>query len=994
MTKLKKDYSIGLDIGDASVGWAVVDDDYSLLKHKDKNMWGARLFEPGESAVNRRVARSTRRRIQRRKVRISLLKELVGNMVLKQDVNFFMRMEKGYQTKDDKGYNYNLFIEESFNDQKYYDDYKTIYHLRKHLCSTQQKADPRLIYLALHHIIKYRGNFLYEGQKFEISDSRQAENDLKEALSLIVNKNEFSIDLNEVFVQELLNILMNQKEKRGLKRDRCIALLLQQDSDCKKVLYEVIGIMLGYDANLTRMFPVVNIQKDEKDFKTNFSSTKYEDDLDFIETSLSEDFETISLLHNVYSYLVLQGVMDGEKLLCDAMIKNYGTHKKDLEELKYFIKKYYDLSIYRKIFRDKKIDGNYYGYINNPRKTGKKEFYDYLKKQLATNEEAMTTETYLNIMNKIEMDKYLPKQNSKDNGAIPYQLHEVELLKILENQGKYYPELQENKEKIMSVFRFRVPYYVGPLNSHSEFNWCVRKEDGAIKPWNFDEKIDKISSAQNFIRRMTNCCTYLLTQPVVPKKSLLYARYEVLNELNKIRINGKLMDQEIKHQIINELFLERKKIKSSDIRLFYERKQLACKDAKFEITGFQKEDEFATSLESWIDFKEIYGDNFDSHLDEIEKIIEWITVYEDKKILKARIENEVVGLSQKQISMILKKRYKGWGRFSEKLLKGLHTLDEFGNSVSIMDCLEHTNLNFMQIINDKKLKFDKLINKENMADSNDGKISYDVIERLQGSPAIKKGIWQTIKIVEELNKVMGHAPKNIYIEFARSDEQKKRTVSKVKKLQDIYNNIKKDNKSNAEFMHVYEELFKEDKSSSLDNERLYLYYVQQGKCLYSGKPLEISMLNTYQVDHIIPQSYIKDDSFENKALVYSNENQYKGDNLILAKDIRHNRYDWWKKLHDNGLIGSKKFNNLIRPVINERDEIGFINRQLVETRQITKHVANLFKNMYPETTVVSIKASLSHDFREKYQLYKVREINDYHHAQDAYLSCILGTYVL
>ena len=61
--------------------------------------------------------------------------------------------------------------EHGYDDVKYYTDYPTIYHLRKHLLETKEKADPRFIYLALHHMMKYRGHFLFEGQSFEAIDN-------------------------------------------------------------------------------------------------------------------------------------------------------------------------------------------------------------------------------------------------------------------------------------------------------------------------------------------------------------------------------------------------------------------------------------------------------------------------------------------------------------------------------------------------------------------------------------------------------------------------------------------------------------------------------------------------------------------------------------------------------------------------------------------------------------------------------------------------------
>ena len=94
----------------------------------------------------------------------------------------------------------------------------------------------------------------------------------------------------------------------------------------------------------------------------------------------------------------------------------------------------------------------------------------------------------------------------------------------------------------------------------------------------------------------------------------------------------------------------------------------------------------------------------------------------------------------------------------------------------------------------------------------------------------------------------------------------------------------------------------------------------------------------------------------------------------------------------NNLISNKKFYSLTRSKYKDEDIAGFINRQLVETRQITKHVANIVNNLYKNTNVIYIKANISHNYREKYELFKFRELNDYHHAHDAYLAAVLGYY--
>ena len=135
-------------------------------------------------------------------------------------------------------------------------------------------------------------------------------------------------------------------------------------------------------------------------------------------------------------------------------------------------------------------------------------------------------------------------------------------------------------------------------------------------------------------------------------------------------------------------------------------------------------------------------------------------------------------------------------------------------------------------------------------------------------------------------------------------------------------------------------------------------------------PLDITKLDNYDVDHILPQTLIKDDSIDNKALVLQEENRSKRANLTVPKAYQDKCHIWWKHLQDIGLISNKKYNNLMRTTFNDKDIEGFINRQLVETRQITKHVANIISNLYEDTKVIYLKANISHNYRERFKLYK------------------------
>mgnify|MGYP003512160320 FL=1 len=59
---MSEQYFVGLDMGTSSVGWAVTDEHYHLLRKKRKDLWGSRLFDEAETAVARRTTRVSRRR--------------------------------------------------------------------------------------------------------------------------------------------------------------------------------------------------------------------------------------------------------------------------------------------------------------------------------------------------------------------------------------------------------------------------------------------------------------------------------------------------------------------------------------------------------------------------------------------------------------------------------------------------------------------------------------------------------------------------------------------------------------------------------------------------------------------------------------------------------------------------------------------------------------------------------------------------------------------
>ena len=131
------------------------------------------------------------------------------------DSTFFIRLHESKYHYEDKTTGHSskhiLFIDEDYTDQDYFTEYPTIYHLRKDLMANGTD-DIRKLFLAVHHILKYRGNFLYEGATFN-SNAFTFEDVLKQAL---VNITFNCFDTNSA-ISSISNILMESGKTKSDK---------------------------------------------------------------------------------------------------------------------------------------------------------------------------------------------------------------------------------------------------------------------------------------------------------------------------------------------------------------------------------------------------------------------------------------------------------------------------------------------------------------------------------------------------------------------------------------------------------------------------------------------------------------------------------------------------------------------------------------------------------------------------------------------------------
>lgn len=980
-----KDYYIGLDIGTDSIGWAVTDKNYKVMKFRGNAMWGTRIFDESKTAEERRAFRTARRRTMRKKERLNTLESLFDTEIVKKDPAFFQKLKESNLYYDDRstGCPYTIFNDPDYNDCDYNKQYPTIYHLRKDLIENSSKHDIRLVFLALHHIIKNRGHFLFDNLgENEISSFK----DIFAEFCTFLN-DEYNIDFQCDDPNGLAEILKD----RSLGKSKKKAQILKFCNVSKKTNPQLCAILSALSGSSVKLSDIFNdAELTNSEIKSIDFSGKFDDIQADLESALGERFELLAKLKAIYDWAVLADILDGEKYISYAKVKIYEKHKSDLRLLKSFVKKYCPEK-YNDIFRiSKEKLCNYVAYsgcIKQGAKTGvlyekctQAELCAFLKKSLPQ----VNDPEYIDMFREIENASFLPKQITSDNGVIPMQVHRAELIKILENARNYLAFLDEKDEngitvadKIISIFDFRIPYYVGPLNKHSTNAWIVRKND-KITPWNFSKVVDIDASAEEFINNLKSKCTYLPTKDVIPKFSLLYSSFTVLNELNNLKINGEKITVEDKQNIYNPLFASRKKVTQKAIKDYF--KSLGYSD--IDITGI--DGDFKSTLKSYIELE-----SYDLTNSEKEEIIKAITIFgDDKKLLKRRLNARFGSkLSQTDISKISKLKYSGWGKLSKEFLTDIYSIDpNTGEYFNIINALWSTNDNIMVLLG-SKYKFAQEIEKARQIGCVDS--IKKMVDELYVSPKVKRPIYQSVKIVQEIVKANGSAPKKIFVEMARGAQAKKRTVSRKSKLLDLYKKCKTEaNDLYSQLENTPDDEFKRDK--------LYLYYTQFGKDMYTGEPIPIESLfnnNIYDIDHIFPRSKVKDNSLDNRVLVRKVDNQEKKADYPLSGEIHAKMYNFWKFLKDKELISKTKFDRLTRNTPLTDDELSdFIARQLVETRQSTKAVAQILGSLYnkDDTEIVYVKAGTVSDFRNQYDLLKCREANDLHHAKDAYLNIVVG----
>lgn len=1012
---VNNDLYIGLDVGTDSVGWACTDENYNLCRIKGKTAWGVRLFEQALDSKNRRTFRSNKRRQNRRKYRINLLNELFAEPINKFDSTFFIRLENSNLYNDDKEENARCtcpLFKDRRKEKVFYKEYPTIYHLRKALVEDDEKAfsDIRFLYLALHHIIKYRGNFLTTDEYSDLQEvSDESIDRLNEAFKLLVESasiSEDDFDSDYVFFDkskkdELVNILLND-ELNKLEKKKKIRELERVSSDklVKKYIDLFETIIVGSEYALSKI---------DESYDTKVSFSNFDENEEKVMGELTDFFPIVSVAKEFYDYVTLKKLLGDSSNLSSSYVSVYERHKKELKELKkcaLFIDKVKNNGkrvIYDKLFNTEKyayskLSGNKYD-----------DTISEIRKEINPYRDFLVENGYGDFLKELDKPDFIKIIANYSTSSIPHQLHLVELRKILNNATKHFDFVNDEFiNKVIAIFKFRIPYYYGPLKSNENnsepHSWLVKNpgyEKTKINPWNIEECVNDIETRSKFILRMTKKCTYLLGENVLPKCSILFQDFVNLNRLSTMRINGSV-DKKTNKELFDKIISSPNNAKTTIKRIKLELRKRGFKEEELAIDGIDEKDDFINS--SRYAFSKVFGDLSDSdNLKKAEICIFYLTIYSDSpKDALDSIKTKIPTLTKEQASAICKIKCSGWATISEKLLTGIKATNEVGNTFSIYDLLKTLNFgNFNKIINDEAFGFKNLIDEFNREyrDENNltekGRIVDDILDN---TPAImRRPIIQATRIVDEIIKFSKKTPKYISIEVTRTNLAKKEeTTSRYNEIQFFLKSLKED-KELVEGLLGDLNRFENDKSK-LKGKHLYLYFKQLGYDLYTGKKIAMDdVLNgLYDIDHIVPQSKIKDDSLDNVVLVNKDFNQkVKKDIYPLSKVITGENYDkvyniWTMLLHKKA-ISREKYARLVRKTeLTDQELSDFVNRQINVVNYANKSLVDVLKIKYPNTTVIFSKAQYPTKIRQYLRIAKLRDLNDTHHAVDAYLNVFCG----
>lgn len=589
-------------------------------------------------------------------------------------------------------------------------------------------------------------------------------------------------------------------------------------------------------------------------------------------------------------------------------------------------------------------------------------------------------------------------------------------------------------------------------NQMQVWNWAVRRtgeEDIQITPYNYKAVIDLTKTQQVFIERLKVVDSRLWNDPsyeayvndlnyqldptqdprTLPKNSLVYQEFQLIEELNNFLYqdtdsSGKVvknhLDADTKMLIFETIFKkETGKIKYE--RIFdYLRTEGIAKQPDF--VNRKLKNAFNTGLKTYHQYLAagVPGSALDNPNNRaiFERIANLQTIMQDTQSIINGIKEISAPFLNDNIIKKLSARASGYSNQSWKMLEGIRSVDSNGEPGDyLLDILKkETRVTFDSVY--RQYGFEQRVERINEGATDHWR---DKIDKLKVSPMFKRPMIQSVRIVQDIEKFMGYPPENVYVEVATDDEQSKhrnrRKISKSRfnQLEEWAAELLQSDTTDVSLKPSVRLAAKEMLSANVRNgkfDKIFLYFLQEGKDIYTGKPFVGDALSdiltgkdSLEIDHISPYSRSLDDSLSNRVLTTARNNAQKGDlNRVPGEFQNQTTRNFWKSLWQEGsgkLMTNKKYQLLTSTDFGE-DKERFVGRQLTGVRQITKNVVDILNSISDDNNeqryhTLGVKPGWSQQLRKliledglKANHSKVRDLNDIHHAHDAYFIAQIG----
>lgn len=1092
----KKTYSVGLDIGTTSVGYAAIDSEYRLVHHKGKDVIGTRLFDAAKKADSARLPRSNRRRQARIKWRLRYVKHFFKqhwsldplilqnekySWISKHDV---LRRQAGqYLEKNgDSAVRHTTALDQVVDPS----DYPTIYHLRQTLFTgkhwqtgaplNELNITPEMAYLAIRHIIKSRGHFNSAPHLAADSSGDQIQLFVEIIQSLVGIygiEGELTLKIQQL-AEKMYTILFDSDATDADRVLQVKNLAIQEFTELKKAFEQIAKAGLSRTYNLKTLLPAEFVLPD--DLKA-FDFNKQED-IDryttFIETT---DVDTQALLENILSLnsaLTLSRLFaNDERSIAELMVKKYAWHAKQLVEFKMILQELAKNAATREFgrtlrylydqyidYRETHVDYKKGKWINVGKAAGKAP-WDWLDaimithtndkgqpqplnttvgdmQQLAANNPVMA-KALKNMQAMVDQPDgfgFLPKQrDGQTNRTLPNSLQVDELKQIIvqlnqlpafANKINEIDEYSEHNDyKLVSLAKFRIPYFVGPLvvgdlnekrvQPGKANHWMVRNEnhsDTKITPYNMADVVDYSNTQIQFIERLKVADPRLWSAETLPSASLIYQEFAVYEELSDFRYTVGERPELLaltglqKQFLVNGIYRTQAAAPTATKIMLAlsgyhgknsEENQVSP-DAKAVRGGLG--DKLNNGLSTWNEFRHIFeGDSWNSpeNLDVLEEIVWALAMLQDEKSIEHFLQNIQADnefLTDAAISKLKGKRYAGFSNQSREVIDGRGLANGLLSAESVaandnrrssileilktmpvhnFDNNNHVTkgINFTTIYFDELYAFAAQVAAKNEA-MFEAKNWRQQVEGLRVSPAVKRSIIQAVRVLQDIEKFMGYKPEHVYVEVAKDDEQAQQknkgkiSVTRKDRLLELTKKISKEMQDTIGTTYPHDRLLQTTESDwKKREEKLYLYFGQAGRDIYD-----------YQQELDLDAILAGQDSYEiDHVYAYSHSGIDSIDSNKVLTSGKNNQAKGEEPVSLKWQQANQKFWQSLRQqgLITEtkykflmlqswtQSDVKFIPRQLVETRQAIKNVMSLLESL--DYSAHPVKAGWSQGLR-------------------------------